>query len=52
MIAKIEVERYSLIASRPFDEILAAMRDAIGHADLVEFAKRTAAAPTFADSKA
>ena len=49
MIAKVEVERFNLISSRPFDEILAAIKAAVGHPDMVAFAKRTAAAPTFSD---
>src|SRR5439155_17598369 len=49
MIATVEVERFSLISSRSFDKILAAIRAAIGHPDMVAFAKRTAAAPTFPD---
>jgi uncharacterized protein (DUF302 family) len=49
MIATVEVERFSLISSRPFDEILAAIKAAIGHPDMVVFAKRTAAAPTFTE---
>jgi len=47
MIAKIKVERFSLTSSRPFDNILAAIKAAVGHPDLVEFAKTTAAARTF-----
>ena len=47
MIATIEVERFSLISSRPFDNILAAIKAAVGHPDMVEFAKTTAAARTF-----
>jgi uncharacterized protein (DUF302 family) len=47
MIATVEVERFSLISSRPFDKVLAAIKAAIGHPDMVAFAKRTAAAPTF-----
>jgi uncharacterized protein (DUF302 family) len=47
MIAKVEVERFNLISSRPFDKILAAIKTAIGHPDMVAFAKRTAVAPTF-----
>jgi uncharacterized protein (DUF302 family) len=47
MIATVEVERFSLISSRPFDEILAAIKAVIGRPDIVAFAKRTAAAPTF-----
>ncbi len=49
MIATVEVERFSLISSHPFDKILAAIKAAIGHPDMVAFAKRTAAAPTFSD---
>gem|GEM_PF-4516732 len=33
MIAKVEVERFNLISSRPFDMILAAIIGAIGHPD-------------------
>ena len=47
MISTVEVERFSLISSQPFDKILAAIKAAIGHPDMVAFAKRTAAAPTF-----
>jgi len=47
MISKIEVERFSLTSSRPFDEVLASIKGAVGHPDMVEFQKRTAAAPTF-----
>ena len=47
MIVKVEVERFKQISSRPFDKILAAIKAAIGHPDMVAFAKRTAAAPTF-----
>src|SRR6201988_4088370 len=47
MIATIQIERFSLTSSRPFDEILAAIKAAVGHPDMVEFAKRTAAAPGF-----
>jgi len=47
MIATVQIERFSLTSSRPFDEILAAIEAAIGHPDMFEFAKRTAAAPSF-----
>jgi uncharacterized protein (DUF302 family) len=49
VIARVEVERFSLTSSRPFDKILAAIKAAIGHPDMVEFAKRTVAAPRFAE---
>ena len=47
MIATVQIERFSLTSSLPFDEILAAIKAALGHPDMVEFAKRTAAAPSF-----
>ena len=47
MIATVQIERFSLTSSRPFDEVLAAIKAAVGHPDMVEFAKRTAAAPSF-----
>src|SRR5579863_2881338 len=46
MIVTVQIERFSLTSSRPFDEILAAIKAAVGHPDMVEFAKRTAAAPS------
>ncbi len=47
MITTVEVERFSLTSSRPFGEVLAAIKGAVGHPDMIEFAKTTAAAPTF-----
>jgi uncharacterized protein (DUF302 family) len=47
MITTVEVERFNPISSRPFDKMLRAIKAAIGHPDMVAFAKRTAAAPTF-----
>jgi uncharacterized protein (DUF302 family) len=47
MITTVEVERFSLTSSRPFGKILTAIKGAVGHPDMVEFAKRTAAARTF-----
>ena len=49
MIAKIEVERFSLTSSRPFDELLAAIKGAVGNPAMVDFAKTTPAARTFAE---
>jgi uncharacterized protein (DUF302 family) len=47
MIATVEFERFSRTSSRPFDNILVAIKAAVGHPDMVEFAKTTAAARTF-----
>src|SRR6476660_1717088 len=41
MISKIEVERFTLSSSKPFDEVVAALNSAIGHPDLAEFWKST-----------
>ena len=49
MISKIEVERFSLTSSRPFDDVLASIKGALGHPDMVEFAKTTAATRTFTE---
>ena len=37
MIRKIEIERFSLIASRQFDDVVAAINAGIGHPDMAEF---------------
>ena len=37
MIRKIEIERFSLIASKQFDEVVAAINAGIGHPDMAEF---------------
>jgi uncharacterized protein (DUF302 family) len=48
-IAKIEVERFSLASSKPFDAVVAALKSAIGQPDMVEFFKATRAANSFPD---
>jgi uncharacterized protein (DUF302 family) len=37
MISKIKVERFSLIASKEFDDVVAAINAGIGHPDMAEF---------------
>src|SRR5215831_18398494 len=37
MIKKIEIERFSLIASKHFDDVVAAINAGIGHPDMAEF---------------
>jgi uncharacterized protein (DUF302 family) len=49
MIRKIETERFSLTSSRSFDEVLAAINDAVGHPDMAEFWKSTQRAQTLAE---
>jgi uncharacterized protein (DUF302 family) len=46
MIGKVEVERFSLTSSRPFDEILSAINDAVGHPDMTQFWSSTKEART------
>jgi uncharacterized protein (DUF302 family) len=51
MIKKIEVERFSLTSSKPFDQVVAAVNAAIGHPDMAEFGKSTHEARSFAELK-
>jgi uncharacterized protein (DUF302 family) len=46
MIDRVEVERFSLTSSRSFDEILAAINDAVGHPEMIEFWSSTQQART------
>src|SRR5712671_4026596 len=41
MIRKIEVERFTLSSSKPFDQVVAALNSAVGHPDMSEFWKST-----------
>jgi uncharacterized protein (DUF302 family) len=41
MIRKIEIERFTLTSSKPFDGIVAALNAAVGHPDIVEFWRAT-----------
>src|ERR1700748_1933880 len=50
-IEKVEVERFSLTSSKPFDAIVAALKSAVGQPDIVEFFKATRAAKSFPDLK-
>jgi uncharacterized protein (DUF302 family) len=51
MIRKIEIERFSLTSSKPFDQVVAAVNAAIGHPDMAEFTKSTREARSFAELK-
>jgi len=51
MINKIEIERFSIISSKPFDQVVAALDAAIGHPDMSEFARSTREAHSFAELK-
>jgi uncharacterized protein (DUF302 family) len=48
-IQKVEVERFSLTSSKPFDAVVAALKSAVGQPDIVEFFRTTRAAKSFPD---
>src|SRR6202163_4971139 len=50
-IRRFEVERVSVTSSRPFEAVVAALKDAVGRLDLVEFAKASKQAGTFSELK-
>jgi uncharacterized protein (DUF302 family) len=45
---RVEIERFSVISSKPFQDVLAALNAAVGHPDMAEFAKAAKGARTFA----
>src|SRR5712692_11570052 len=51
MIRKIEIERFSLTASKPFDQVVAVLNASIGHPDMAEFETSTHGARSFAELK-
>jgi hypothetical protein len=51
LLRKIEIERFSLITSKPFDEVIACVSAAIGHPDMAEFGRSTHEARCFAELK-
>ena len=48
-IRKVEIERFSVTSSKPFEVVVAALEAAVGHPDMVEFLKATKGARTFAE---
>jgi uncharacterized protein (DUF302 family) len=51
MIRKVEIERFTLVSSKPFDHVVAALNASIGHPDMVEFGRSTREARSFAELK-
>ena len=51
MIKKIKMERFTLISSKPFDQVLASVNAGIGHPDMAEFGRSTHEARSFAELK-
>jgi uncharacterized protein (DUF302 family) len=48
-IRKIEVERFSITTSKPFDAVVAALKAGVGRLDLVAFADASRSSGTFAE---
>jgi uncharacterized protein (DUF302 family) len=48
-ITKIQVERFSVISSKPFDKVVELLKAALGRPDMVQFAKATMGARTFTE---
>ena len=48
-IAKVEVERFSLTSSKPFDAVVAAFKSAIGEPNMANFFRETRATNSFPD---
>lgn len=48
-IRKVELERFSLTSSKPFEVVVAVLKAAIGQPDMVEFGKATRSAGSFAE---
>ncbi len=46
---RVEMERFSVVSSKPFQEILASLKSAVGRPDMAEFARATKSARTFAE---
>ena len=51
MIRKIEIERFSLVSSKPFDQVVAGVDALIGHPNMAAFGRLTQQAGSFADLK-
>ena len=48
-IKRLEIERFSLTSSRPFDAVVAALKAGVGRLDLAAFAQASHSAGTFSD---
>jgi uncharacterized protein (DUF302 family) len=46
---RVELERFTVFSSKPFEAVLAVLKAAVGHPDMAEFMRATRSAPTFAD---
>ncbi|WP_315720802.1 MULTISPECIES: DUF302 domain-containing protein [unclassified Bradyrhizobium] len=48
-ITKVEVERFSITSSKPFNNVVAALKSAVGQPDMLEFFEETRATTSFPD---
>ena len=48
-VKELKIERFSVISSKPFETVIAALKTAVGEPDMVAFTKATRGARTFAD---
>jgi hypothetical protein len=46
---RVELERFTVISSKPFEAVLVALKAAVGHPDMAEFMRATRSAATSAD---
>jgi uncharacterized protein (DUF302 family) len=46
---QLQVERFSVVSSKPFEEVVAGIDAAVGHPDMTALWKETASAKTYAD---
>jgi uncharacterized protein (DUF302 family) len=49
MIRKIEIQRLTIVSSKPFEAVVSAIEKAIGRPDMLEFGKASAGAKTYAE---
>ena len=48
-VKELKIERFSVISSKPFETVIAALKTAVGEPDMVAFTKAARGARTFAD---
>jgi uncharacterized protein (DUF302 family) len=48
-VRNVEIERVSIISSKPFEKVIGALNSAIGHPDMVQFEKETRETRTFSE---
>ena len=51
LIRKVEIERFTLTSSKPFDQVVAALNAAVGHPDMAEFWRSTHRTQSVAELK-